>query len=67
MRQVILQMGMTTDGFVTSDRVHPGMAVPESEELVRWKLHRITHAGAHLMGRVTYGEMAQFWATSRDR
>ncbi len=31
MRQVVLQMSMTTDGFVTSDRAHPGASVPESK------------------------------------
>lgn len=61
MRRVVLQMGMTIDGYVASDREHPGGSVPEDAELVRWKLDRVSRAGAHLMGRVAYEEMASYW------
>jgi dihydrofolate reductase len=61
MRHVTLQMGMSLDGYVASDRQHPGVAVPEDDELVRWKLDRVAKAGAHLMGRATYQEMAAYW------
>jgi dihydrofolate reductase len=64
MRQVTLQMGMSLDGYVASDREHPGVAVPEDAELVRWKLDRVANAGAHLMGRATYLEMASYWPHS---
>jgi dihydrofolate reductase len=64
MRQVTLQMGMSLDGYVASDREHPGVAVPEDAELVRWKLDRLAKAGAHLMGRATYQEMAAYWPRS---
>jgi dihydrofolate reductase len=64
MRQVTLQMGMSVDGYVASDREHPGVAVPEDAELVRWKLDRVAKAGAHLMGRTTYQEMAGYWPHS---
>jgi dihydrofolate reductase len=65
MREVILYMSMSLDGFVGSDREHPG-AVPEGAELKRWKLDRISRAGAHLMGRVTYQEMSSYWPSSDD-
>jgi dihydrofolate reductase len=58
-------MSMSLDGFVGSDREHPG-AVPEGAELKRWKLDRISRAGAHLMGRITYQEMSSFWPHSDD-
>lgn len=64
MRQVILQMGMSLDGYVASDAEHPGVAVPEDAELVSWKLDRVAKAGAHLMGRTTYSEMAAYWPYS---
>lgn len=64
MRQVVLQMSMSLDGYVASDREHPGMNVPEDAELVSWKLERVAKAGAHLMGRVTYQEMAAHWPHS---
>jgi dihydrofolate reductase len=64
MRQVTLQMGMSLDGYVASDRQHPGVSVPEDAELVSWKLDRVAKAGAHLMGRTTYLEMASYWPHS---
>jgi dihydrofolate reductase len=64
MRQVTLQMGMSLDGYVASDAEHPGVAVPEDAELVSWKLDRVARAGAHLMGRTTYLEMAGYWPHS---
>lgn len=66
MRNVILYMSMSLDGFVGSDREHPGVAIPEGAELNKWKLDRISKAGAHLMGRVTYGEMSSYWPQSDD-
>jgi dihydrofolate reductase len=66
MRHVTLMMGMSLDGYVASDRLHPGASVPEDAELVAWKLDRVAAAGAHLMGRVTYQEMAGFWPHSTD-
>src|SRR3954451_20128835 len=66
MRDVILYMSMSLDGFVGSDREHPGVAVPEDAELKRWKLDRISKAGAHLMGRTSYQEMSSYWPHSDD-
>ena len=64
MRQVALQMGMSLDGYVASDRQHPGGSVPEDPELIAWKIDRLAKAGAHLMGRTTYQEMAGYWPHS---
>ncbi len=65
MREVILYMSMSLDGLVASDREHPGMAI-EDPDVKQWKLERISRAGAHLMGRRTYQEMASFWPNSDD-
>jgi dihydrofolate reductase len=66
MGQVVLIMTASIDGYV----VRPdGMAVgamPEPPELKRWKLDRISRAGMHIMGRVTYEEMRTFWPMSKD-
>jgi dihydrofolate reductase len=59
-------MSMSLDGFVGSDREHPGTAIPEAAELKQWKLDRISTAGAHVMGRVTYQEMSSYWPHSDD-
>ena len=65
MRDVVLWMSMSLDGLVGSDREHPGVAVADPE-VKQWKLERISKAGAHMMGRVTYQEMSSFWPQSQD-
>jgi len=64
-REVILYMSMSLDGLVASEREHPGVAITDPE-VRQWKLDRISKAGAHLMGRVTYQEMASYWPQSDD-
>lgn len=66
MRDVILYMSMSLDGFVGSDREHPGVAISGEAALKQWKLDRISKAGAHLMGRGTYQEMSSYWPQSDD-
>jgi dihydrofolate reductase len=65
MRNVVLIMTASIDGFVEAPQGHAG-GLAEPAELTRWKLDRIRQAGTHIMGRVTYEEMAQFWPTSTD-
>jgi dihydrofolate reductase len=64
-RSVLLMMSVSVDGFVAGPHGHAG-AFPEPEPLKRWKLDRIRRAGTHIMGRVTYEEMASHWPTSTD-
>ncbi len=64
-RRVVLMMTASIDGFVVAPKGHAG-GLPEPDELKRWKLARIRGAGTHIMGRVTYEEMASFWPTSSD-
>jgi dihydrofolate reductase len=65
MRRLILQTGVSIDGYVAAlDGSHPwGYANPD-EATKRWILDSVWGAGAHLMGRVTYEEMASHWPTS---
>ena len=69
MSKLVLQMGVSLDGFVARDgrsgAGNWGMP-PEDPALKARKLGWIRQAGAHLMGRVTYDEMAGFWPTSDD-
>jgi dihydrofolate reductase len=46
------------------DRSHPWGVEEEDESIKRWVLDSVWGAGAHLMGRVTYEEMARHWPTS---
>lgn len=65
MRKVVLMMSVSVDGFVAGPHGHAG-AGEEPRELKQWKLARIRRAGTHIMGRVTYEEMASHWPTSTD-
>jgi dihydrofolate reductase len=65
MRNVVLIMTASLDGYVVAPKGHAG-GLPEPDELKRWKLDRIRRAGTHIMGRVTYEEMAAAWPTSTD-
>jgi dihydrofolate reductase len=69
MRKLVLQMGVSLDGLVA----RPGKfgadgwgTPPEDPALKAQKLDWIRAAGAHLMGRATYEEMAGFWPFSDD-
>jgi dihydrofolate reductase len=69
MGRLILQMGITLDGLVA----RPGKygaggwgTPPEDSALKQRKLELIRDAQAHLMGRNTYEEMAEFWPVSDD-
>lgn len=65
MRRLILQTGMSIDGYVAAlDGSHPWGEGSEDESFKRWILDSVWAAGAHLMGRVTYEEMAAVWPTS---
>jgi dihydrofolate reductase len=66
MRRLILQTGISIDGYVAAlDGSHPwGEGREDDEAFKRWILDSVWAAGAHLMGRVTYEEMAAHWPTS---
>ncbi len=67
MRKVILQMSVSLDGFVArTDGRHEWGYQGEDEALTRWKLDVLGNAGAHLMGRVSYEDMASVWPTSNS-
>jgi dihydrofolate reductase len=68
-RKLALMMGISLDGLVarsgpygTADWGVP----PEDADLKAKKLNWLAQADLHLMGRVTYEEMAGFWPTSDD-
>ncbi|WP_208643836.1 hypothetical protein [Rhodococcus ruber] len=44
-----------------------GIAIPEGVEVEQWKLDRISKAGAHLMGRVTYQRMSSYVGDAASR
>ncbi len=58
MGRVVLQAGISVDGLVLYP---PG---EEHEQMVEWKVRSVCEASVHVMGRVTYEEMAAHWPTS---
>lgn len=65
MRRLILQTGISIDGYVAAlDKSHPWGVEEQDEGIKQWVLKSVWAAGAHLMGRATYEEMASHWPTS---
>jgi dihydrofolate reductase len=69
--KLVLMMGISFDGYVavpSGDGLTPvmeGGGLPaEDPNLTKAKLDWIWQAGAHLMGRTTYEEMASYWPSS---
>jgi len=62
MRRVILQMGVTLDGYVAGAGGEGDWGLPAEHPGVRaWKVASLRQAGTHIMGRVTYEQMAEHW------
>src|SRR5919199_4437398 len=69
MPKLVLQMGVSLDGVVALPGRHGagGWGLPpEDPALKQRKLDWLAGTDLHLMGRVTYEEMAGFWPTSDD-
>jgi dihydrofolate reductase len=65
MRNVVLQMSISIDGYVSGGPEEDiGAGEAEHADVVARKMAWVSHAGLHAMGRVTYVEMASFWPTS---
>jgi len=67
MRRVVLQMSVTLDGYVAGPGGEGDWGLPAEHPDVRaWKLTSLRQAGTHIMGRVTYEQMAAHWPTATD-
>jgi dihydrofolate reductase len=65
MRRVVLQMGVTVDGYVSGRGGEGDWGLPAEHPDVRaWKVASLRRVGTHIMGRVTYEEMAAYWPAS---
>lgn len=62
MRKLILQMGITVDGYVSGTGGEGDWGLPPEHPDVRaWKVASLGKVATHIMGRVTYEEMASYW------
>lgn len=64
MRKLILRMSISIDGFIDSSDRKIDFARSRSPEGAAWVAEKIGQAGAHLMGRKAFCEMASFWPTA---
>jgi len=67
MSKLVLQMQYSLDGFVCGPNGEVEWAFPGIDaDCTDWIVTRISDAGAHLMGSVTYGDMAAHWPSSTE-
>lgn len=65
MRAVVLQMGVTLDGFVHGAKGYEDWGLPaEEDDVVVWKARSLREAGTHIMARTSYEDMAAVWPKS---
>lgn len=63
MRPVVLQIGVTLDGYVHGEKGYEDWGLgPEEEAVIAWKVDSVRMAGTHIMGRRTYEAMAAVWS-----
>lgn len=67
MRKLILKMSITLDGFVGGPNGEiDWIFQTSSEDAAAWTVDKISHAGAHLIGRKTFNDMAAYWPNSSE-
>jgi len=67
MRRVVLQMGVTLDGYVAGPGGEGDWRLPpEHPDVHAWKVASLGRVGTHIMGRVTYEQMAAHWPGATD-
>jgi len=60
-------MGVTLDGYVAgTGREGDWRLPPEHPDVRAWKLASLSQVGTHIMGRVTYEQMAEHWPNATD-
>ncbi|MDT9598021.1 dihydrofolate reductase family protein [Sphingosinicella rhizophila] len=66
MRDLILKMAISVDGFVSDLDGRNGWMFGTDEEAKAWAVEAIGQAGLHIMGSRTFHDMAAYWPTSTD-
>lgn len=67
MREVILKMSMSIDGFVGGPNGEIDWLFPTmDEEATAWTVESLREAGVHVMGSRTFRDMAAYWPTSTE-
>lgn len=67
MRKLVLQMQCSIDGFVAGPNGDLSWIFQDFDaSFERWAVEKLWQAGAHVMGSVTYRDMAAYWPTSTE-
>ena len=64
MRELILTMTMSLDGYVCGPEGELDWIFDGDAEAIAWKLETVSKAGLHIMGSRTFQAMAAYWPTS---
>jgi dihydrofolate reductase len=67
MRELILKMSVSVDGFVAGPNGEIDWIFRTSDErATAWTVEAVSEAGVHIMGSSTYYDMAAYWPTSTE-
>jgi dihydrofolate reductase len=67
MRNLILKMNVSLDGFVAGPNGEiDWIFKSQSDDAKAWIVDSLWQAGAHIMGSRTYADMAAYWPSSTD-
>jgi dihydrofolate reductase len=66
MRDLILKMSMSLDGFVAAFDGGLKWALGGDPQATAWTMEIISNAGLHIMGSRTFAEMVRVWPTSTE-
>jgi dihydrofolate reductase len=64
MRELILGMSVSLDGFVSGPEGEIQWIFSGDQEAIAWKVENARNAGLHIMGSRTFQSMAAFWPTA---
>jgi len=64
MRELILTMSMSLDGFVSGPGGEVEWIFDGDQEAVAWKIENLWNASLYIMGSRVFQDMAAFWPTS---
>jgi dihydrofolate reductase len=64
MRELILKMSMSLDGFVGGPGGEIEWVFSGDQKAIAWSVDTVSNASLHIMGSRTFKDMAAFWPTS---
>jgi len=65
-RELVLKMSMSVDGFVGSPDGGIQWVFSNDPEAVAWTVATVSNASLHIMGSRTFDDMAAYWPTSTE-